>query len=256
MRQAPSKRLQAGFDSRHPLRRARRSVADRRDDTPKLAGSIPAARTFMSCSSSGLGHWSLKPVTRVRFPHTTLSCPCSSADQSSRLRTGVSEVQFLPGALAARMHVDGSRRCSTIAAMTGACGPLSRSRSGIGLDSKSELAEFNSLAACSRGLGFLLADGEREEEAKAQLGESPGDHAFAPSRATAVSYAARRRFNSVRCDEVFRGVAKWYRAPFGTERTQVRPLSPRQRSCRMRDRALPHRGEIQEVHLPRRRVSW
>jgi len=24
----------------------------------------------------------------------------------------------------------------------------------------------------------------------------------------------------------------------------------------MRDRALPHRGEIQEVHLPRRRVSW
>lgn len=78
------------------------------------------------------------------------------------------------------MHVDGSRRCSTIAAMTGACGPLSRSRSGIGLDSKSELAEFNSLAACLRGLG--LADGECEEEAKARLGESPGDHALAPSR--------------------------------------------------------------------------
>ena len=48
------------------------------------------------------------------------------------------------------------------------------------MDSKSELAEFNSLAACLRGLG--LADGEREEEAKAQLGESPGDHALAPSR--------------------------------------------------------------------------
>lgn len=30
--------------------------------------------------------------------------------------------------------------------------------------------------------GLGLADGERGEEAKAQLGASPGDHAFPPSR--------------------------------------------------------------------------
>ena len=44
---------------------------------------------------------------------------------------------------------------------------------------------------------------------------------------TAVSYAARRGFNSLRCDEDFRGVAKWYRARFGTARPEVRSLSPR-----------------------------
>ena len=54
---------------------------------------------YRSCSSSSLGLRPLKPATRVRFPHTTPErfCPCSSADQSTRLRTGVSEVQFLPG---------------------------------------------------------------------------------------------------------------------------------------------------------------
>ena len=99
-------------------------------------------------------------------------------------------MQILSGALVARMHVNGSQRCSTTVAMTGACSPLSRSRSGIGLDSKSELAEFNSLATCSRGLG--LADGERGEEAKAQLGESPGDHAFAPTAGQTIgSYPVR-----------------------------------------------------------------
>ena len=51
---------------------------------------------------------------------------------------------------------------------------------GLDSDSKSVVAGFNPLASCSRGLG--LADGERGEEAKAQLGESPGDHAFAPTQ--------------------------------------------------------------------------
>lgn len=75
---------------------------------------------------------------------------------------------------------------------------------GSGSTLRTSVAQFNSargyewvaiwdrlglqIRACSvrfaggplRGLG--LVDGEREEEAKAQLGESPGDHAFAPSR--------------------------------------------------------------------------
>lgn len=84
MRQAPSKRLHAGFDSRHPLKNARvdqRQIAG--TTTRMLAGSIPAARTSLSCSSSGLGRPPLQRVTRVRSPYTTrLQCFRSRMDHS------------------------------------------------------------------------------------------------------------------------------------------------------------------------------
>ena len=111
MRQLFSKQLQVGFDFHHPLHVpcACSSEAERRLDKANVAGAIPVTRTTvvarhgarlelmldakavsrqtglavtMSCSSSGLGHWSLKPVTRVQLSHTTLSCPCSSADRA------------------------------------------------------------------------------------------------------------------------------------------------------------------------------
>jgi hypothetical protein len=53
---------------------------------------------------------------------------------------------------------------------------LGRDELGLSTVSKTDGAGFDPLATCSRGLG--LADGERGEEAKAQLGESPGDHAW------------------------------------------------------------------------------
>jgi hypothetical protein len=83
VRQVPSKHLQAGFDSRHPLRRARRSAADRRDDTPEARRFDPCRAhevtievhlnpSFLSRSSSGLGLLILDQATRVRFPHAML----------------------------------------------------------------------------------------------------------------------------------------------------------------------------------------
>ena len=83
----------------------------------------------------------------------------------------MTEVQFLPGALAARVHVDGSQRCSTTVEMTGVRSPLSRSRSGIGLDSKSELAEFNSLAACGSSADCL--SGSKREQAGVNSRDEP-----------------------------------------------------------------------------------
>jgi hypothetical protein len=54
-----------------------------------------------------------------------------------------------------------------------------------------------------RGLG--LVDGEHEEEAKAQLGESPGDHAFAATRGSRRRFHKPLgvRFKSARRDEDF-----------------------------------------------------
>ena len=115
----------------------------------------------MSCSSSGLGRWPLKPATRVRFPHTTPErfCPCSSADQSTRLRTGVSEVQFLPGVL---KDVHGSRRA------------------GARLGFQNLAAGFDSLATCSCGPGPV--NGERGEAAQDQRVKVPGPTPIAVTR--------------------------------------------------------------------------
>ena len=153
------------------------------------------------------------------------------------------------------MHVDGSRRCSTIAAMIGACSPLSRSRE-LGSSRIPNPMRQGSIPWRPAHVVLASRTANARRKPKRSWVKVPETTPSHRAGSTAVSYAARRRFNSVRCDEVFRGVAKWYRARFGTARPEVRSLSPRQRSCRMRDRALPHRGEIQEVHLPRRRVSW
>lgn len=104
------------------------------------------------------------------------------------------------------MHVGSSQRCLTIVAMTGAPTPQFLGRDLGSAWFPKPISEVQSLDGLLRGLG--LADGEREEEAKAQLGESPGDHAFA-----ATSGSRRRfhkplgvRFESARRDS--RGVAQ------------------------------------------------
>lgn len=50
-------------------------------------------------------------------------------------------MQFLSGALAACMHVDGSRWCSTTITMTGACSPLSRKREVVSARSPKPLRQ-------------------------------------------------------------------------------------------------------------------
>ena len=161
----------------------------------------------MSCSSSGLGRWSLTPKTRVRPPYTTLfSFPTPSSNGSGCDATNVAMAgSSPPGVTSARVHVGSSRWCPTTIAMTGAREPsfLGRARwSRHGLQSRRDRVRFPGVLL--RGLG--LADGERGEEAKAELGASPGDHALA-----AISGSGRRshkpngvRFKSARCDEVSR----------------------------------------------------
>ena len=73
MRQVPSKHLQAGFDSRHPLFCARRSAADRRDDTPELAGSIPVAHTTVDSSIDAAELRGLVSVVFVQRSRTPAS---------------------------------------------------------------------------------------------------------------------------------------------------------------------------------------
>ena len=136
MRQLFSKQLQVGFDFHHPLHVlhapcACSSEAERRLDKANVTGAIPVMRTTvvarhgarlelmldakavsrqtglavtMSCSSS----WPRTPDSLSGNAGSNPAhdakrfCPCSSADQSTRLRTEVSEVQFLSGALGAR----------------------------------------------------------------------------------------------------------------------------------------------------------
>ena len=65
-----------------------------------------------------------------------------------------------------------------------------------------------------------------------------------------------RRCNSFQ-GRSFIGRARWPRHDLQSRRDRVRfPGVLLQLLCCMRDRALPHRGESQEVHLPFRRVSW
>ena len=78
-------------------------------------------------------------------------------DQDPTLRTSGWWVQVLPESLTVRTHVDGSRRCSTTVAMTGACEPcfLGRARwSRHGLQSRRDRVRFlsvlqNCYAACA-----------------------------------------------------------------------------------------------------------
>lgn len=103
----------------------------------------------------------------------------------------MSEVQILPGVLQARLHVDSSRRRSTVDAMTGVARLVSRSGSGIRSVSKIDRVGFNSLTAC---YVVLASRCTTRRGSTRTLGESPGDHAFALTAGqTIVSYAMRRR---------------------------------------------------------------
>lgn len=166
-------------------------------------GRFLVQRLFhLSCSSSGLGRWSLKPATRVRFPYTTLSRLRLLMDQDPTLRTSGWRVQVLPESLPLG-HDLGSDWFPK---------PISGVQSLDGLLTWSWPRGWRTWGGSSRSAGA-----------------SPGDHAFAATRGSGRRFhkPCGVRFKSARCDEVFRGVAKWYRVRFGSERPLVQFQSPR-----------------------------
>jgi hypothetical protein len=156
-------------DSRHPLDCARSSAAraparhagDRRSDSCRAH--------CMSCSSSGLGHCPLKAATGVRFPHTTLfETPSSNGLGCDATNVAMVWVQIPPESPLRRSAskraiatpLVGKPRDASSDVRPGRRGDY-RSRSGIGLDSKSELAAFNSLATCYVVLASRTANAGR-----------------------------------------------------------------------------------------------
>lgn len=137
---------------------------------------------------------------------------------------------------------------------------------GLGSDSKSDAAGFDSLAACSRGSG--PADGERGEAAQDQRVQVPGTTPLAATRGS-----GRRshkpcgvRFKSARCDEddlaskkplkSSRGVAKWYRVCFGSRRSLVRSQSPRRSFPDVTGRRYKGTCDRDEVFADGGRLIW